>query len=548
MAEYCPDLAASDVNERLKASLETLRLAEKNAVFWFAEVMQRRLYLELGYSSVQQYAELELGFKKARTSQFIRLSETLRELPKLRDSVARGEVSWTKAREVSGVATRKTESAWIAEARTSTSRELERKVAITKGRARAMRSGTVAQAEMLGPENVVRPYLKSLAEPSAKPAAGPANPSGELSTGSADESAPRAQGQPPAWVLAEEVPCDLHHRLSPTQFARYEALVEKLRKLGVPGSREELLLECLEIAVEVKAANRDRESRAATARETMGRRSTGRESTERKPAERKPTERKPTVRKSTERKSTERKSTSRAGDPEEWCGEDGSPGKSGQLDHSAFPRGNARATHQVTTWMCEGCGTGTVETSRGPMKLAPATMKAILCDARVRKRGERNRSVLPERIRRQVLERDRMRCRGAGCNRTRFLAVHHLVPRKAGGTHDPDNLVTLCEGCHQAAHRHPNPPPLRRTKGKHHANEVREPECKYTASDRVPERMPGRVPERMPERVPVRGQIRVRVRGRVRGRGRVPVRGPGLTVPRYPSAAVEQFLIERRVE
>ena len=324
MAEYCPDLSARAVDERLKASLEALRVAEKNAVLWFAEVLQRKLYLELGYSSIQQYAELELGFKKARTSQFLRLSEALRELPELRESVARGDVSWTKAREVSGVATRKTESAWIAEARASTSRELERKVALTKERARAVRSGAGAQGELpaveaglavaslgkpvagatggTGTENGVRQGHEPGEMPGAENGVRQDREPGEMPGA---ENGVRQDGDTPdgsrtaasLTALAEEVPCDLRHRLSPTQFARYEVLVEKLRKLGVKGSREELLLECLEIAIEVKAANQ-------SAVRTAG-----------------------------------RKSARHAGDPEEWASKEGLARrtKSTELDPGEFP-------------------------------------------------------------------------------------------------------------------------------------------------------------------------------------------------------------------
>ncbi len=173
----------------------------------------------------------------------------MRELPKLRESVARGDLSWTKAREVSGVATRKTESAWIAEARKSTSRELERKVAVIKQRARAARSGADAQGQMPG---------LTPSSAGSTPTIGTDGPSRSLC---AEENVVRPDFEPPV-----EVPSDLHYRLSPTQLARYEALMEKLRKLGVQGSREELMLECMELAVEVKAANREGKAKEDKAR------------------------------------------------------------------------------------------------------------------------------------------------------------------------------------------------------------------------------------------------------------------------------------------
>lgn len=49
-----------------------------------------------------------------------------------------------------------------------------------------------------------------------------------------------------------------------------------------------------------------------------------------------------------------------------------------------------------------------------------------------------------------VLERDRRRC--VKCGEASSLHVHHLVPRKLGGTDEHSNLITLCGGCHAAIH------------------------------------------------------------------------------------------------
>jgi 5-methylcytosine-specific restriction endonuclease McrA len=57
---------------------------------------------------------------------------------------------------------------------------------------------------------------------------------------------------------------------------------------------------------------------------------------------------------------------------------------------------------------------------------------------------------LPEgwrRIRSSVLLRDGRRCKHCG-TRDR-LSVHHVTPRPLG-SHDPKNLVTLCDTCHDA--------------------------------------------------------------------------------------------------
>lgn len=53
----------------------------------------------------------------------------------------------------------------------------------------------------------------------------------------------------------------------------------------------------------------------------------------------------------------------------------------------------------------------------------------------------------PEEVKRLVKQRDGRRCLCCGC--TSPLRVDHIVPRYLGGTHDPDNLQTLCKYCNQ---------------------------------------------------------------------------------------------------
>lgn len=52
-----------------------------------------------------------------------------------------------------------------------------------------------------------------------------------------------------------------------------------------------------------------------------------------------------------------------------------------------------------------------------------------------------------------VNRRDGGRCQKPGCGRTRWIEIHHRVPRAAGGTHEPENLITLCGFHHRRLHR-----------------------------------------------------------------------------------------------
>lgn len=58
----------------------------------------------------------------------------------------------------------------------------------------------------------------------------------------------------------------------------------------------------------------------------------------------------------------------------------------------------------------------------------------------------------------KVYQRDDYICQQCGArggrNGTHELHAHHKVPKSKGGSHDLDNLVTLCKECHENKHPH----------------------------------------------------------------------------------------------
>jgi len=55
------------------------------------------------------------------------------------------------------------------------------------------------------------------------------------------------------------------------------------------------------------------------------------------------------------------------------------------------------------------------------------------------------------RLRGYVFTRDKHICRFCG-RKTKFPQCHHIVPVGKGGSHHPDNLLTLCRACHKKIH------------------------------------------------------------------------------------------------
>jgi 5-methylcytosine-specific restriction endonuclease McrA len=201
---YIPDQPAAQVHASLRSSLAALEEAHQCSVLWFGEVMRRKLFRDLGHSSINQYASQELGFSKSKAGDFIRLARQLDKLPAVREAVASGELGYTKAREIVSVAIPETQDAWLKVAK-GTRNELVHEVKKAKRAAKV----DPGQGELL---------------PSSPPVVAP-----------------------------HELPVRFVVDLSPEQEARRSALLERLHKLGgVPTDRAEFMLESMAAFLEIR--------------------------------------------------------------------------------------------------------------------------------------------------------------------------------------------------------------------------------------------------------------------------------------------------------
>ncbi len=109
----------------------------------------------------------------------------------------------------------------------------------------------------------------------------------------------------------------------------------------------------------------------------------------------------------------------------------------------------------LVLYHCDDCQRTEVETGRGAVEVDESTAARLSCGAKRYNLATEGRDVamggpIPAALRRAVLLRDRFRCRC--CGRRRYLDVHHIDPSSNGGVHSRENCVTLCSGCHTAAH------------------------------------------------------------------------------------------------
>lgn len=127
------------------------------------------------------------------------------------------------------------------------------------------------------------------------------------------------------------------------------------------------------------------------------------------------------------------------------------------LTHGPEAAAPSRPGYQISLMVCETCDRGWQEGAGQPIEVGPAVVDQARCDAteigRVDgDRPARAKSTIPPSTRRLVLARDQHRCVVPGCRASRFLEVHHLRHRAAGGGNEPTNLAVLCSGHHAAHH------------------------------------------------------------------------------------------------
>jgi hypothetical protein len=93
------------------------------------DALRSGVHLHLGFGSFGEYIERVLGYGRRSTEERMRVAEALATLPELGQALRDGRTSWSIARELTRVATSKTEGAWLDVAKGRTVRQVEELVA-----------------------------------------------------------------------------------------------------------------------------------------------------------------------------------------------------------------------------------------------------------------------------------------------------------------------------------------------------------------------------------------------------------------------------------
>jgi hypothetical protein len=111
----------------------------------------------------------------------------------------------------------------------------------------------------------------------------------------------------------------------------------------------------------------------------------------------------------------------------------------------------------VVVYTCKHCRESELDTGSGALGLEATSAETLACgathiDLDQAGQGRSHRGPLPAPVRRAVMLRDRCTCRVPGCNRRRYVDVHHLIPQASGGAHSRANCIVLCTTHHRLLH------------------------------------------------------------------------------------------------
>jgi len=146
LSKFQPGQPAEKVDSQLKSALEIKDKAHQCSLDWFGEIFNRKLYLELGYASVNQYAMTELGFGESKTGHYISLTKKLEKLPELKDALSKGDFGYTVGRVVADVADSSNEHEWVDFAKNNYRRTVEKEAKKAK---RAAKAEAACQPDLL---------------------------------------------------------------------------------------------------------------------------------------------------------------------------------------------------------------------------------------------------------------------------------------------------------------------------------------------------------------------------------------------------------------
>jgi hypothetical protein len=118
-----------DIDRDLRSIAKRQRALDAEEAVLLCAVVRREIWRQLGKASLLEYLEAVLGYSPKAANDRVRVALALDDLPVLAESLANGEQSFSAIKELTRVATAKTQADWCDAARGKNVRQIEELVA-----------------------------------------------------------------------------------------------------------------------------------------------------------------------------------------------------------------------------------------------------------------------------------------------------------------------------------------------------------------------------------------------------------------------------------
>src|ERR1700710_2710596 len=118
-----------DIDRALRSIAKRRGALDAEEAVLLCAVVRREIWRQLGKASLLEYLETVLGYGPKAAHERVRVALALDELPMLAEALATGEQSYSAIKELTRIATAKTQAEWLDAARGKNVRQVEELVA-----------------------------------------------------------------------------------------------------------------------------------------------------------------------------------------------------------------------------------------------------------------------------------------------------------------------------------------------------------------------------------------------------------------------------------
>ncbi len=126
------DQKALQIDQRALQITQHFKRCEADLLNVIIEVDDKKVFRKMGYASLFQYVVHRLGLSEALAYNFINVARKAQEVPELKKTIERGELTVCKAKKITSVLNNKNQKHWLNLARSETQRKIEREVALAQ--------------------------------------------------------------------------------------------------------------------------------------------------------------------------------------------------------------------------------------------------------------------------------------------------------------------------------------------------------------------------------------------------------------------------------